>query len=66
MADSEPDPKSDRLGDDYTRGPNPSPGGEIELDEDRVPPYEGRTNAEGEDTHGEDESGADDSGEREA
>ena len=36
-------PKGDRIGNDYSRGPNPDPGGEIDTGESAVPPYEGRT-----------------------
>lgn len=38
----DPDPKSDRLGNDFQQGPNPSPGGKIEPGGE-LPPYDGRT-----------------------
>lgn len=41
MADN-PDPQSDRIGNDFREGPNPSPGGTIEP-EAELPPYKGRT-----------------------
>jgi hypothetical protein len=42
MTENNP-PKKDRIGADYREGPNANPGGEIDIDEDRVPPYDGRT-----------------------
>ena len=36
-------PKGDRIGNDYSRGPNPNPGGDIDTGESAVPPYEGRS-----------------------
>jgi len=36
------EPKTDRVGMDYKQGPNPAPGGELDVDEN-APPYEGRT-----------------------
>lgn len=50
------DPKSDRLGGDYREGPNPAPGGRLDLDQDRVPPYEGRNTGRGSDESGTGES----------
>jgi hypothetical protein len=35
-------PKDDRAGSDYERGPNPAPGGEVDTGDRAVPPYEGR------------------------
>jgi hypothetical protein len=37
------EPKNDRIGADYKQGPNPQPGGEVDLSDREVPPYEGRT-----------------------
>jgi len=45
-------PKTDRLGADYSRGPNPAPGGEIDTGDSAVPPYEGRTGGGGDDPSG--------------
>jgi hypothetical protein len=42
MADTNPADQS-RLGNDYREGPNPNPGGDIDLSDRTVPPYEGRT-----------------------
>jgi hypothetical protein len=42
MTETNP-PKGDRLGDDYSRGPNPNPGGEIDTSGSTVPPYDDRT-----------------------
>lgn len=36
-------PKDDRLGDDYSRGPNPNPGGEIDPGDSALPPYDDRS-----------------------
>ncbi|MBA3652703.1 MAG: hypothetical protein H0W70_00760 [Actinobacteria bacterium] len=38
-------PKQDRLGRDSEQGPNPAPGGQVEMDDAVVPPYEDRTGA---------------------
>jgi hypothetical protein len=35
-------PKDDRAGSDYQRGPNPAPGGDIDTGDSAVPPYEDR------------------------
>lgn len=35
-------PQSDRTGDEYQRGPNPSPGGEVDTTGSAVPPYDDR------------------------
>lgn len=40
------EPKQDRVGDDYSRVPNPNPGGKIDTDRSVLPPYEGRTTGE--------------------
>lgn len=40
------EPKQDRVGDDYSRGPNPNPGGDIDTSGSTLPPYEGRTTGE--------------------
>ncbi len=42
MAEVTP-PKGDRLGNDYDKGPNPAPGGEIDTGDSLIPPYDGRT-----------------------
>lgn len=42
MTDINP-PKEDRIGNDYHEGSNPNPGGDIDLGDRAVPPYEGRT-----------------------
>jgi hypothetical protein len=42
MADVNP-PKDDSLGDDYSRGPNPNPGGDIDTGDSVLPPYEDRS-----------------------
>lgn len=39
------EPKTDRTGMDYKQGPNPAPGGKLDIDED-APPYKGRTTGE--------------------
>ena len=44
-------PKGDRLGNDYNKGPNPGPGGEVEAD-GAVPPFEGRTTGRDEPAEG--------------
>ncbi len=36
-------PKGDRIGNDYGRGPNPAPGGDIDTGDSAVPPYRDRT-----------------------
>lgn len=36
-------PKPDRIGDDYSRGPNPQPGGDIDLSDRTLPPYDDRS-----------------------
>lgn len=36
-------PKDDRVGNDYSRGPNPNPGGDIDTADSALPPYEGRS-----------------------
>ena len=36
-------PEGGRIGNDYSRGPNPNPGGEIDTSDSEVPPYEGRS-----------------------
>jgi hypothetical protein len=38
-----PEPKQDRIGNDYREGPNPNPGGNIDTGDSLVPPYEGRS-----------------------
>lgn len=40
---TESDPQSDRIGNDYSRGPNPAPGGDVEPDADSIPPYADRS-----------------------
>jgi hypothetical protein len=40
------EPKTDRIGNDFHEGPNPNPGGEIDLEGSLIPPYEGRTKGE--------------------
>lgn len=45
-------PETDRLGGDYRQGPNPAPGGALSPDQDRVPPYRGRSTGRGSDTSG--------------
>ena len=37
----------DRIGNDFSRGPNPAPGGETDVEDRGIPPYEGRTGTEG-------------------
>ncbi|MBA2280866.1 MAG: hypothetical protein M3527_00685 [Actinomycetota bacterium] len=37
----------DRVGNDFSRGPNPAPGGETDVEDRGIPPYEGRTGTEG-------------------
>lgn len=37
------EPKVDRAGGDYQRGPNPKPGGEIDTGNSAVPPYDERS-----------------------
>ncbi len=37
----------DRVGNDFSRGPNPAPGGETDVEDRTIPPYEGRTGTEG-------------------
>lgn len=39
--------KTDRIGNDFSRGPNPAPGGETDVEDRAIPPYEGRTGTEG-------------------
>ncbi|WP_028279324.1 hypothetical protein [Arthrobacter sp. H5] len=42
-------PKGDRVGNDYSAGNNPNPGGDIDTDRSELPPYDGRTtSSEGE------------------
>lgn len=36
-------PTDDRLGNDYSRGPNPNPGGDVDLSGSAVPPYDDRS-----------------------
>ncbi|MGI8662149.1 MAG: hypothetical protein ACR2LQ_02935 [Acidimicrobiales bacterium] len=38
---------TDRIGNDFSRGPNPAPGGETDVEDRGIPPYEGRTGTEG-------------------
>ncbi|WP_426995957.1 hypothetical protein [Pseudarthrobacter sp. N5] len=40
------EPKVDRAGGDYQRGPNPKRGGEIETGNSAVPPYDERSTGE--------------------
>ncbi|XAS69420.1 hypothetical protein V3C33_09285 [Micrococcaceae bacterium Sec5.7] len=42
MAETD-EPKVDRAGGDYQRGPNPKPGGEIDTGNSAVPPYDERS-----------------------
>jgi hypothetical protein len=42
MTETNP-PTGDRVGDDYSRGPNPNPGGEIDTSGSTVPPYDDRS-----------------------
>lgn len=37
----------DRIGNDFSRGPNPAPGGETDVEDRGIPPYDGRTGTEG-------------------
>ncbi|MGI8940091.1 MAG: hypothetical protein ACR2JF_18120 [Iamia sp.] len=37
----------DRIGNDFRGGPNPAPGGETDVEDRGIPPYEGRTGTEG-------------------
>jgi hypothetical protein len=41
-------PKGDRIGNDYSRGPNPNPGGDIDLGGSAVPPYDDRSTGDDE------------------
>lgn len=41
MAESHP-ANTDRIGNDFSYGNNPSPGGDVSTDTSAVPPYEGR------------------------
>jgi hypothetical protein len=41
---------------DYKQGPNPAPGGEVDIEADRLPPYDGRTDVRGENKHGGEDS----------
>ncbi len=50
MAQTNP-PQGDRSGDDYTRGPNPNPGGDIDPG-DIVPPYDDRNTGRNERSQG--------------
>ncbi|MDQ2727106.1 MAG: hypothetical protein M3Y91_04380 [Actinomycetota bacterium] len=46
MAETDPkNPSRDSVGDDYSRGANPDPGGEVSTEGSAVPPYEGRGDA---------------------
>lgn len=36
-------PKSDRIGNDYQEGPNPQPGGDVDLSGSTIPPYDDRS-----------------------
>lgn len=42
MTETNP-PKGDRIGNDFSRGPNPNPGGDIDTGDSAVPPYEDRS-----------------------
>lgn len=45
---AEPNPaNTDRIGNDFSQGNNPSPGGDTSTEGSAVPPYEGRGDAEG-------------------
>lgn len=45
MSETNP-PKDDTIGNDYSHGPNPNPGGDIDTSGSALPPYEGRTTGE--------------------
>ncbi|MGI8752800.1 MAG: hypothetical protein ACR2MN_10900 [Acidimicrobiales bacterium] len=47
MAEEQP-AKSDRIGNDFSQGNNPGPGGEVSTEGSAVPPYEGREDGGGE------------------
>jgi hypothetical protein len=40
------EPSHDRIGNDYREGPDPRPGGVIDVGDSLIPPYDGRTGAE--------------------
>ena len=40
-------PKPDRIGNDFSQGPNPNPGGTIDTGDALIPPYEDRTSGDG-------------------
>jgi hypothetical protein len=42
MSDLNP-PKADRVGKDYDKGPNPNPGGDIDMGDSLIPPYDDRS-----------------------
>ncbi len=48
MAETNPsNPSKDSIGDDYSRGANPDPGGEVSTEGSAVPPYAGREDGGG-------------------
>ncbi len=50
MSDINP-ANEDRVGNDYREGPNPNPGGAVDLGDRAVPPYEGRTESTADSPH---------------